>query len=400
MVALTVPVMTMGPAWAGRGWLRCHRNRSRAVCYRAVACCPVVNHSTEWEVLPEIDCTVCEPVTCCEVSVAEIADAPMTMVDEVGPRIEEIPADSKSVVAQPTRPDTSAVAETVPSLAPAAPVAPASVETPVPPAAAPELEAELAELKSELVELKSGMKTDLEAGLSRLKSEMKMEMSELKSDLKSDLTDLKTGMKTDLEAGLSELKAQPIPEPQPAASRPSSRPAEDNIFEEDKGGSSRETATTEEEARNPAMKEPSEPEISSDAETPPSPPTAKPADSDSPFPLPEIPPPTLEEPVVPDPATPAPTEDRSDSDTEATSDDSPFSAIAPEPVRRWFDDSGSYDAVGQLVEVHPDRVRILKLNGRFTTVPISRLSAADQSYVTATGERLAAKPRLIDTAGM
>ena len=78
--------------------------------------------------------------------------------------------------------------------------------------------------------------------------------------------------------------------------------------------------------------------------------------------------------------------------------DDPFSALPPEPVRRWLDASGSHDTVGQLVEVHPDRVRILKLNGRFTTVPISHLSAADQSYVTATGERLAAKPRLTETA--
>ena len=55
--------------------------------------------------------------------------------------------------------------------------------------------------------------------------------------------------------------------------------------------------------------------------------------------------------------------------------------------------------MGQLVEVHPDRVRIRKLNGRFTTISINRLSATDQSYVTATAVRLAAKPRLTDTAG-
>jgi hypothetical protein len=110
---------------------------------------------------------------------------------------------------------------------------------------------------------------------------------------------------------------------------------------------------------------------------------------------PAVPAPTLDEPAVPAPAA-----KESEGGDEPASDDDPFAAVSPEPVRRWFDDSGRHDTVGQLVEVHPDRVRIRKLNGRFTTVSISRLSAADQSYVDATAVRLATKPRLTDTAGM
>lgn len=386
VVALTVPVLTMGPAWAGRGLFRCHRKRCRPVCYHAVTCCPTPC---------ETDCTACEPIACCEVADAEIAHAPIGFVEEATLGGIEIPSVAESVVAQPTRPDASTVAEAVPPLTPAAPVEPASVETPAPPAPAAELEAELAELKSELSDLKTGMKADLEAGLSQLKSEMKTEMSQLKGDLKSELSELKTGMKSDLETELEELKnkleSQPKPEPQPAAPQPPARPAEDNIFEEGKGGSSYEAFRDAEDARKPAMNESSQPETPA-SNAAPSQPAVKPAEPDSPLPLPEIPAPSLEEPAVPAPATPAP--------VPAPVIDDPFSALPPEPVRRWLDDSGSHDTVGQLVEVHPDRVRIRKLNGRFTTVAISRLSAADKNYVTATGERLAAKPRLTDTAGM
>lgn len=402
VVAMTVPMLTMGPAWAGRGFFRCHRQRCRPACCRPVTCCPGPC---------ETECDGCEPVACCEA--APVADTATVIVEDAKPSAAQTPAAPDSVVAQPTRPDTSSVAEAVPTLAPAAPVAAASAETPAPPAPAPELEAELAELKSELSDLKTDMKSDLEAGLSRLKSEMKTEMSQLKSELKSDLksglSELKMGMKSDLEAELEALKTklESQPKPEPAAAQQPARPAEDNIFEEGKGGSSYEDFRDAEDAQKPAMKESpqpeaepatsaSEPSAKPAADADPSQPTVKPAEPDSPFPLPEIPAPAIEEPAVPAPATPAPAGNTNG--VPAPEIDDPFSALPPEPVRRWFDDSGSHDTVGQLVEVHPDRVRIRKLNGRFTTVAISRLSAADQSYVTATGERLAAKPRLTDTA--
>lgn len=343
--------------------------------------------------------TCCPTVveTCCEAADAEIASAAAAdvrseVVSSVGES--ETPKASKSIVALPTRPDGSTVAEAVPSLAPAAAVAPASVETPATPA--PQLESELAELKSELSELKAGMKSDLEAGLSQLKSEMKTEMSQLKSELKSDLSELKTGLKSDLEAELSELKSkiesQPLPEAKPAAPGQPARPVEDNIFEKEKDGKSSYDNFQETKREMPEDAKPA-PQAAADDE--PAPPTAKPVEPDSPLPVPEIP-----APAVPESPAPAPAAEQSEGEDKPAADDDPFSALPAEPVRRWFDDSGSHDTVGRLVEVHPDHVRIMKLNGRFTTVPRSRLSAADQSYVTTMGERLAAKPRVTDTAGM
>lgn len=380
-----MPVLTMGPAWAGRGWLRCHRKRCRPVCCQPAPCCQPVA-----EAASDIPCD-CEPVACCEASAdLDTATTPALAFEQTT---------SESIVAQPTRPDASATAEAVPALAPTAAVAPASAATPATPA--PQLESELADLKSELSDLKTGMKSDLEAGVSQLKSDMKTEMSQLRSELKSELSELKTGMKADLEAKLSELKAEiesrPMPEAKPAAPQQPTRPPEDNIFEKEKDGKSsyedfQETKREMTEEAKPAPKATTNDE--------PALPAVKPVEPDSPLPIPEIPAPAVPEPLTPEPATPAPAAEKSDGEGKPAVDDDPFSSFPAEPVRRWFDDSGSHDTVGRLVEVHPDRVRILKLNGRFTTVPMSRLSSADQSYATATGTRLAAKPKVTDTAGM
>jgi hypothetical protein len=352
-----------------------------------------------------------EEAGCCEAADAEIINTAVADVEsaETAPRIGEIeiPGAPQSVVALPTRPDASAVAEAVPALAPAAsvaPVAPVAAASAVAPAKpTPQLETELAELKSELSELKTGMKSDLEAGLSELKSQMKTEMSQLKSELKSDLSELKTGMKSDFEVELSELKSkiesQPMPEAKPAVPGQPARPAEDNIFEKEKGGKS---SYEDFQETKREMTEEAKPVPQAAADDEPSPPAAKPVEPKSPLPLPEIPAPAVPESPTPapSPATPAPAAEKSEGDDKPAADDDPFSALPAEPVRRWFDDSGSHDTVGRLVEVHPDHVRIIKLNGRFTTVRRSRLSTADQSYVTTMGERLAAKPSVTDTAGM
>ncbi len=356
-----------------------------------------------------------EEVGCCEAADAEIIDIVVADVEsaEIAPHISEIeiPRAPQSVVALPTRPDASPVAEPVPVLAPTAPVAPAApvaaASAVAPAKPTPQLEAELAELKSELSDLKAGMKSDLEAGLSELKSEMKTEMSQLKSELKtelkSELSELKTEMKSDLEAGLSQLKSkiesQPIPEVTPAAPAQPARPAEDNIFDKEKGGGS--SYEDFQETKREMTKE-AKPAPQAAADDEPAPPAAKAVEPKSPLPLPEIPAPAVPESPAPapSPATPAPAAEKSEGDDKPAADDDPFSALPVEPVRRWFDDSGSHDTVGRLVEVHPGHVRIMKLNGRLTTVPRSRLSTADQSYVTAMGERLAAKPSVTDTAGM
>ena len=76
----------------------------------------------------------------------------------------------------------------------------------------------------------------------------------------------------------------------------------------------------------------------------------------------------------------------------AEADSAAAAFAAPnEPMRRWTNDTGSDQAQGWLVEVRADRVRILKVNGRHTTVAREALSAADRDYVSAVGERLAAE---------
>jgi len=101
-------------------------------------------------------------------------------------------------------------------------------------------------------------------------------------------------------------------------------------------------------------------------------------------------------PAAKESADEAPAEEK----TEKAEDD-PFALLdaSPEPVRRWIDSTGRHQTIGRLVEVHPDRIRILKSNGHYTTVPLERLSRHDQSYVTQVGERIAAqRPAVTDTA--
>ena len=79
--------------------------------------------------------------------------------------------------------------------------------------------------------------------------------------------------------------------------------------------------------------------------------------------------------------------------------------VPDEPMRRWSNDSNTHHTQGWLVEVRADRVRILKVNGRHTTVLTESLSAADRDYVSAVGDRLAAQqqgtsPAPMATAGL
>ena len=57
------------------------------------------------------------------------------------------------------------------------------------------------------------------------------------------------------------------------------------------------------------------------------------------------------------------------------------------PVRTWMDNTGTFSAVGRLVRVLGGKVRLLKENGRTTTVPVRRLSEEDLKYIE---EQLAA----------
>jgi len=120
-------------------------------------------------------------------------------------------------------------------------------------------------------------------------------------------------------------------------------------------------------------------------------------------------------------ATPAeepaeePAEDEAGEETDAAPDTEPeqatadpFAAALPvpnEPMRHWTNDTGTHHAQGWLVEVRADRVRILKVNGRHTTMLKESLSATDRDYVSTVGDRLAAErqgtsPAPSTTAGL
>lgn len=51
------------------------------------------------------------------------------------------------------------------------------------------------------------------------------------------------------------------------------------------------------------------------------------------------------------------------------------------PLRTWVDDTGHFRVQARLIQVLDGRVRLLKTTGRTTTVPLTRLSAADRTYV-------------------
>jgi len=108
------------------------------------------------------------------------------------------------------------------------------------------------------------------------------------------------------------------------------------------------------------------------------------------------------EPALEDPAVPS---DDQPVETPAASPESdPFGASLPtpaEPLRHWRDNTGRHDTIGTLVEVHPDRIRILKTNGRHTTVSRRRLSTLDRNYVVGAAATAAAKRSLgAQTAGL
>jgi hypothetical protein len=79
------------------------------------------------------------------------------------------------------------------------------------------------------------------------------------------------------------------------------------------------------------------------------------------------------------PATPAP------APATAPADD-PFAPPSNDKVtsrayRLWVDDTGTFQVRAKLVVVLDGKVRLLKENGKFTTVPLERLSKADLQFV-------------------
>lgn len=57
------------------------------------------------------------------------------------------------------------------------------------------------------------------------------------------------------------------------------------------------------------------------------------------------------------------------------------------PLRQWTDNSGTFNVKAKLVLILDGKVRLLKETGRTTTVAITRLSQADQTYIADAIER-------------
>ena len=100
-----------------------------------------------------------------------------------------------------------------------------------------------------------------------------------------------------------------------------------------------------------------------------------------------------------------PLEEGEPMEEEAPAESDPFDAnvlhTPGQRSREWRDDTGRHGTEGRLVEVHADRVRILKTSGRHTTVPMARLSRADRDHVAGVALALgrpAARPG--ETAGL
>ncbi|QDU25241.1 hypothetical protein ETAA8_03040 [Anatilimnocola aggregata] len=50
-------------------------------------------------------------------------------------------------------------------------------------------------------------------------------------------------------------------------------------------------------------------------------------------------------------------------------------------MRSWTDNTGTFEVRGRLIAILDGHVRLLKDNGRTTTVPNRRLSTTDKKYV-------------------
>jgi hypothetical protein len=85
--------------------------------------------------------------------------------------------------------------------------------------------------------------------------------------------------------------------------------------------------------------------------------------------------------AVPDAAKPAePAKPAAPSD-DPFADPFKISAEGRLPVRAWVDNTGTFHVQGRLIAVLDGKVRLLKENGRTTTVPVQRLSEEDRHYV-------------------
>lgn len=357
------------------------RSRCRPRC--RVATCRVVRHASHH----------CVP---CDGSAHAVIVESSPTVDTAGV-IEQphVPAPQSAAPAIVTTPKPVAPQPVTEPLQPLEPIAPVSAEKPLtpPPGAVPETPPapqpqfkSAAEILAESAEQQRMEKAALEAATPpappaaepQFKTAAEI-LAESAAQAELDSPTTAPAAEPPMKKALEEqpvVEAEPAPA-EPAPKKPAPKPAEENLFDE---------ADDEQAADEPAPEEPA-PMKKAPAEEPVEdlfgePEAGTPADDKAP--------------AAKESADEAPAEEK----TEKAEDD-PFALLdtSPEPVRRWIDSTGRHQTIGRLVEVHPDRIRILKSNGHYTTVPLERLSRHDQSYVTQVGERIAAqRPAVTDTA--
>lgn len=85
---------------------------------------------------------------------------------------------------------------------------------------------------------------------------------------------------------------------------------------------------------------------------------------------------------------PAPAEEPAEEEGSALDDLFDFGSILTQPggfdslaLRRWTDNTGSYQVDARMLSVSGTHVKLMKATGRTTTVPLSRLSSADLEFV-------------------
>ena len=90
--------------------------------------------------------------------------------------------------------------------------------------------------------------------------------------------------------------------------------------------------------------------------------------------------PAIQEPSIPPAKAKAPVDDLDD--LFGVGAYTPESKFKGAEFRQWVDNSGTYRVNARLVIIYVDKIKLLKENGKVTTVPLSRLSDADFGYVS------------------
>jgi hypothetical protein len=75
-------------------------------------------------------------------------------------------------------------------------------------------------------------------------------------------------------------------------------------------------------------------------------------------------------------------------------------SVSASPRRLWVDITGQWSTTGRLVDVGPGQVRILKFNGRLTTVSLRQLSDHDRRYAQGVYERIVQARRRAATVAL